>query len=264
MVTTKLRRSVPILFNALFGATALAAVGTLVVGCENPAAQADKTVHQQVETAQAKDNKPEDRNVLIAALDAAAKVPNASAATKAEVKLEEARQLTDAADEAARKSGSDEIELARLAGQVQALTAQIAANNLLIQGLRDREPGKPHGSDPDPVKDVDGAIAAAKGNGDTATWGSPDKGVPANSAVEAETAKFRADIEKLTAERTKLDAQQKQNTDDARKLEDQAARAHGSEAGMSGSRPPACAAMPATPVPGSSKSIVPSPVCRTS
>ena len=50
MVTEKICRSVPILFNAILGTTTFVALGAFVGGCENPAAQADKTVNQQVET----------------------------------------------------------------------------------------------------------------------------------------------------------------------------------------------------------------------
>ena len=223
MVTEKICRSVPILFNAILGTTTFVALGAFVGGCENPAAQADKTVNQQVETAEAKNTKPEDRKSLLAALEAATKVPNATPAAKVEVKLEEARQEIDTADDLARKTGSDEIEVARLAGQVESLTAQISANNLLVDGLKQRDPA-------DALKNVDEAMAAAKGSGDTATWGSADKGVPAGSAVDAESAKINGDIQKLTSEKATLDTQQKHNTDDARKLETQAAKVHGTEA----------------------------------
>jgi hypothetical protein len=228
MVTEKLRRSVPVLCSALFGTTTLVALASFLGGCENPTAQADKTVNQKVETAQTDNDKSHDRTKLISALEAATKVPNVTPGAKAAVKLEQARQEVDAADELARHAGADEIEVARLAGQVQSLTAQISDNNLLIDGLRLREPK-------DALKGVDDAIAAAKGSGDTATWGSADSsagkgGVPAGSAVDADMAKMNADIQKLTSEKTTLDAQQKQNTDDARKLEEQAAKAHGKQA----------------------------------
>ncbi len=223
IVTENIRRSGQVLLRALLGTSSLVTLGAFTGGCENPVAQADKTVDQQVETAVAKDTKPEDRKALIAALDAATKVPGASAAAKVPVKLEQVRLDVDSADEMARAAGSDEIEIARLAGEVQSLTGQISCNNLLIEGLRKREPAEA-------LKGVDDAIAAAKGSGDTATWGSTDKGVPAGSAIDAQTASINADIQKLTSERATLDAQQKQNGDEARKLEQQASKAHGAEA----------------------------------
>jgi hypothetical protein len=223
MVTEKLRRSVPVLFSAVFGTATLAALATFVGGCENPTSQADKSVTQKVETARAENDKTHDRKKLINDLEAAAKVPNATPTSKVAVKLEQARQEVDAADALARDAGADEIEIARLAGQVQSLTAQIAANNLLIDGLNQRKPDEA-------LKGVDDAMAAAKGSGDTATWGPADKGVPAGSAVDAEIARINADIQKLTSEKSTLDTQQKQNTDDARKLEEQAAKARGKEA----------------------------------
>jgi hypothetical protein len=223
MAKEKLRGLVQIPFAVLLGTAGLFTLGALLAGCDNPAAQADKTVDQQVETAQNKDTRPEDRKALVAALDSAAKVANASAAAKVNVKLEEARHEVDAADEMARAAGADEIEISRLAGEVQSLTGQISSNNLLIDGLRKREPV-------DALKGVDDAVAAVKGIGAAATWGAPDKGVPAGSAVDAETARINADIEKLTSERTSLDGKQKQSADEARQLEEQADKGHGTEA----------------------------------
>ena len=80
---------------------------------------------------------------------------------------------------------------------------------------------------------MDDAAAAAKGTpGAAGTWGgSKDApGVPTAAAVDAQIAKLQADIQKLTEERDRLDAQQKKDTQEARQLDEKSAAGHGKEA----------------------------------
>src|SRR6266853_1692308 len=103
MVTANIRRSAPLLLSALLSTSTFIALGTFLGGCENPTAQADKKVGEQVNTAQEKTSKPEDRPALLTALDSAAKAPGISPTAKMNIRLEQARIETDQADDMARK-----------------------------------------------------------------------------------------------------------------------------------------------------------------
>ncbi len=194
----------------------------LTGGCDDPDERNDKLLNKamSLESKSPQATPPTDRVNQIQARLAAKDNKNLSDLTKYGQRLALAQAETDAGDQLARAAENDEIEAARLVGQIYALNAQVEVNTVQITALMAMDPVAAR-------KSISDLQAAAKGSGENATWGPEDKPVPSQAALDARIAKLNEQAKALQDERASKEADRKAKSDDADRLEEQAAKATG-------------------------------------